>query len=582
MAAMNRLRHPAVLACAALLAGASSGCGSAAPAPADAGPADAGPADSAAADVARADAAADRAEAASDAVWRSGVALPAGVAPPRRILDGRWKLTGGGTNSCSHQEPASGDGDRWCAFSVAGAGGAAELWVIDVSQVAAGRAPRCDGTDPGCLRLTEQLWTAFSIYGPAHPYSHAFEGDTLIFYVGAAAKPDSVYRGTVYAWRPGWPRARAITSEKALLCYGHLRVPVAFCIEDVVGTAEHPDSFEVHAGSIADPAGGPLPAVGRVHPFLSTGGDAAWGWGFSRAGDWLAISSPDPDPAVQSIRAIATAEIGQKAPAEIVRDAASWTISNDGRRLYFTRARGAGKALLTAEFPGGAGPTELAGDVDDYLLLGTGANDQGLGVLSRVSGGRLTFSLLAAPGGAAHAIFTGSDMLEGLSVSSDLRYTGWVSAMFQARVVRNADLDSCMLNSEPWRASYSPRFLDGAALVVWEEDGEEDNTRRDAFYGRPDCQGRTRFAQGLDFLHVIGDRAVIYGDEQDARYAVTLKYAPITGGADWPAAPVRVHERVRTDKGVILLGSKPLLMVFEVGAGDPGSEGTYVFGPAPF
>jgi hypothetical protein len=559
-----------------LVVAAALGCGSNFPATVD-GAADAGV--DAGQDAASArDLGSDRA---SDVAWRSGIALPAGVAPPRRILDGRWKLTGGGSNSCSHQEPPSADGDRWCAFSVAVAGGASELWVVDVTKVAAGQSPRCDGSEASCLRLSDRLWTAFSIYGPAHPYSHAFEGDTLIFYEGLAPRGDSVHRGIVQAWRPGWPRARAISSDKGLLCYGHLHAPVAFCIEDVVGTAEHPDSFEVHAGSIADPAGAPLPLVQRLRPFLSTGGDAAWGWGFSRAGDLLAVSSPDPDPAVQSIRVVATAEVGQKAPVEIVRDAADWTISNDGRHLYFTRNSAGGKALHVAEFPGGASPSLLASDVDDYLLLGTEAGDQGLGVVSRVSGGRLTFSLLDRPGAGAHAIFTGSDMLEGLAVSTDLHYTGWVSAMFQARVVRNADLDSCMLNSDPWRASYSPRFLDGSALVVWEEDGEEDNTRRDAFYGRPDCQGRTRFAQGLEFLHVIGGRAVIYGDEVDARYAVTLKYAPIGAGATWPAQPVRVHEQVRTDKGVILLGTRPLMMVFEAG-GDADSEGTYVFGPAPF
>lgn len=568
---MKGPRHLAVLASVWL----APGCGGTGPPAIDAAVADAAP------DTAISDIAIDRADVASDAAWRSGVPLPAGLTP-RRILDGRWKLTGGGTNSCSHQDPPSGDGDRWCAFSVAGAGEAVELWVIDVSKVAAGQAPRCDGTDAGCLRLTDRLWTAFSIYGPAHPYSHAFEGDTLIFYVGVPAKADAVYRGIVQAWRPGWPRARAITSDKALLCYGHLRVPAAFCIEDVIGTAEHPDSFAVHAGSIADPAGGPLAAVGRMRPFLSSGGDAAWGWGFSRAGDYLAVSSPDPDPAVQSIRVVATSDIGGKTPVEIVPDAAQWTISNDGRRIYFTRV-GAGtrKELVAADFPSGASPMVIADNVDDYLLLGTGAADQGLGVLSRVSVGRLTFSVLSSPGAVARAIFTGSDMLEGLSVSTDLRYTGWVSAMFQARVVRNADLDSCMLNSDPGRASYSPRFLDGAGMVLWEEDGAEDNNRRDGFYGRPDCQGRTRFAQGLEFLHPVGDRAVVYGDELDARYAVTLKYAPITAGTTWPAAPVRVHERVKTDKGVILLGTQPLLMVFEAD-GDPSVEGTYVFGPAPF
>src|SRR6185295_6044429 len=59
--------------------------------------------------------------------------IPDGMAPPRRLLEPGDTLTGGGRSSCSHQQPASGNGDRWCAFWRKGATPpAADLWVINL------------------------------------------------------------------------------------------------------------------------------------------------------------------------------------------------------------------------------------------------------------------------------------------------------------------------------------------------------------------------------------------------------------------------------------------------------------------
>lgn len=555
---------------------------------------DAGVADAAvpAPDLAAADAAADAAvtrDAGGVEVPRTGRALPAGVAPARRMLDPRARLTGGGTNSCSHQEPPSGDGHRWCAFTLPGASkDLLELWVIDVSRAAAGPLPRCDGSAPGCLRLTPTLWTAFSLYGPAHPYAHAFDGDTLIFYVGTPARSDAVYRGQVHAWRPGWPASRPITADKGLLCYGHRRTAVAFCISDVVGDPAHPDSFEVLAGSVAEPSGGPLPLVGRINPFRSSGGDALWGWSFSGDGQLLAVASPDPDPTVASIRVVATRDVGKVAPVEVVRDAATWSISHDAKKVYFSREDAAAgtRSLHMADFPSGANPIKLGERLDDYLALGDGDVDRGVAFLQKLDADHYTFQLLRDRDKPSEsiAVFSALRMIEGVSVSDDLRYTAWVSAMFQSRVVRHTDQVSCLLNTTTRRPAYWPRFLPGSRLVFWEEDGLDDPGRRDGFHGVPEgCQERTRFAQGLDFYHLIGDRGIVYGDELDAQYRVTLKYAPIAGGKDWPAdGPVRIHEHVKTDKGAIVVGTNPTLLVFEVASGVEAEDGLFVFGPTPF
>src|SRR5260221_9601381 len=49
---------------------------------------------------------------------KTGLPLPDGVPPPRRLLPATAELTGGRSiNSCSHQQPASADGHRWCSFS---------------------------------------------------------------------------------------------------------------------------------------------------------------------------------------------------------------------------------------------------------------------------------------------------------------------------------------------------------------------------------------------------------------------------------------------------------------------------------
>src|SRR5436190_24341256 len=55
--------------------------------------------------------------------------LPPDISPPRRIVAGTAQLVGAGTSACTNQVPASGNGDRWCAFKRPGADGrSTELW----------------------------------------------------------------------------------------------------------------------------------------------------------------------------------------------------------------------------------------------------------------------------------------------------------------------------------------------------------------------------------------------------------------------------------------------------------------------
>jgi hypothetical protein len=518
-----------------------------------------------------------------------GQPLPPGVAAPRLILGARERLTGLGTTSCSHQQPGSGNGHRWCVFMRPPAGiGLSELWVIDVTQAALGPVP-CDGTSPSCRKLTSNLWVEPAVLGgPVHPVSHEFHGDTLIYYADPLSAPGQMHRGPVFAWRPDWTQPRRISSAQAIQCWGHARAPVAHCLEGLSGTALAPDSVDLRVGPIQDADGIALTPIGRIRA-RKPGGDRAWLAGFSPAGDRFLVSSPDPDPMVESLRSIALADLGRAELAPMLPEASDWQISRAGTRLYFQREDSPGKpALFVADYPSGAGAVRLAGPVRDYQVLGdpAAATDVGVAVLTEVDARTTALRLvrdLASPD-AAPTVFSATGMLEGVQVSPDVRFTAWSDQGFNVRVVRHSDLASCDLNNASRADAFHPEFTDSGGLVFWKETTDTPaGDRLDGFLADPDgCQGKRRFGEGVDTLFPIGDRALLFGDELDQTGStVTLKYAALDG-KQWPAAgAVRIQANV-DNASLVQVGDRPMLLLFRVAAGGPVPEGTYLFGPVPF
>jgi hypothetical protein len=531
------------------------------------------------------------------------------VRPAVRLFDDQAVVTGDGGSGCTHQVPASGNGDRWCAIArpSVNAPGLTELWVLNVTRAAAGTPPPCDGTSPACLRMTPNLWTAFPTGGPGHPYSHAFDGDTLIFYAGAKTAATELHRGPVHAWRPGWPQPRQISSDEGLLCYGHARAAVAYCMDDLRGDPMHPDDFELRAG-LLESGGvvgvGPLPSLGRVRVFRSDGA-VAWQAGFSPAGDHFAVSSPDPDPAVEALRTLPVADLGHAAPREIVRDVTSWQIAHDGHTIYFMRGEGttAGgrplQALYTAAFPAGSPAIRLAPAVRDYIPAGDNADERGVGFLAQVDVDQVHFRLLrdtTMPDQAA-TLFSTSDDLEGVRISPDGRTTAWRDSMLVARMVRHQDLASCVLNTTDQHHATMPQYLGDSSLLFWTQEASENDARQDGFSATPDCLGKRSFAEGVDVLIPVGNRALVYTDAYEDRYFTgTLQVAKIVGsGADRHVdRPRRVQDGVAQ---VVVVGTDPLLLLFRkkpVGEAPPAAPevepkgegthetGTYLFGPVSF
>jgi hypothetical protein len=517
------------------------------------------------------------------------VPLPVNGPRPHRLLPGPMdQLSGDSITSCSHQDPPTAPGDRWCVFyRRPGADGVGtELWVINLSKVAAGVTAACDGTSPHCLLLTKTLWTNFTFNGPTHPFSHQFDGDTLIYYADAVPPSKELYRGPVYAWRPGWRAPRQLTSGQGIWCFGHRAKAIAHCLDNIVGDVKTPESFELRAGPLDEAGTEPLPSLGRIRP-LRANNTSGWQASFTPDGNHFVYSDLSPDPAVETLRMIATADLGRGTPRVLRNGISQWTIGNDNQRLYHLRT--------TAEFQGrqehdvfATDLTETAAEVKlgsralGYFVLGEGAADEGVSFLSRLAGDQHALRIARdsrAPD-SSQTIFTYTGLLEGIEISRDHRYTVWLDGRFTGRVVRHTDLNVCQLNTRTDAAVFVPMFLANGGLVFFSQDGSEELSDRDGLYARPDdCGGVQRFATKIDHYYPIGDRGMVYGDERTPAGTVTLKYAAaVSDGGRWRLdTPVAVHNEV--EAGIYnVLGGEPKYVVFR--AANANAE-TWVFGPLP-
>jgi hypothetical protein len=563
----------------ALLVAAGLGCGSTKSAVPDSGgglPEVGGTSDAGAPDAADAVTTAD---ADAGVEPRTGRPLPAGVHAPVRLFDGNALLVGNGKTACTHQTPASGDGHRWCAFTVGPAvNGLASLWVIDITRAATGDAPRCDGHDAGCLQLTDKAFVRTAI---------SFEGDTLTYGTDSTAVGNNDFLGRIFAWRPGWSHGRLISSDSGFTCVGHKHSAAAACFDDPVGDPAKRDSANVRAGVLADETGGPLPVFGR-YP-LRNDNTTTWQADFSPDGSFFLLSSAEAAGARQTLRIVPTAKVGQTAPA-VIADAAFWQVSNDGQKVYFLRnlhnLDQLGDLYL-ADFPSGANPELVESDLKQFVVVGDRPSDQALQLWKNHPPGGTIELLSNRAMVAPKTIFTHDDFLNGAVLSPDLRFTTWLNDPFRAVVYRNGDLATCDINGPDDPPVSGVSYLAHSSLMFWKEEPPGSQARRDAFYAPPEnCAQKTQFAHHVDLISAIDDRGLVFSDELgDGSPGATLKYIGATAGglALDPAGPVRIQENVLGT--VVFVGANPPLLVYSAQTGSGGSADAsrlFVFGPVPF
>jgi hypothetical protein len=503
----------------------------------------------------------------------TGQALPSGVPPPARFADGSAILMGNGKNACTHQTPASGNGHRWCAFTLGAAmNGVADLWVLDVTRAATGDVPPCDGTDAGCLHLTDKVVTTSATF---------FSGDTLFYGTDSTAAPGADFLGRIFAWRPGWSGGRQVSSDAGCTCIGNVHSSAAACLDDPAGDPTKRDSVNVGAGYLTSQTGGVLPMFGR-YP-LRNDTYIAWQAALSPDGTIFVLSDADTIGAPQTLRIAPTDAIGQAPPTLALDDVASWQISNDGQRIYFMRGPSQTPDLYVADFPSGANATLVETTVKSFIFIGDSPADRAVEIAKiRQVGGAI--ELLSDPTATApKTIFTYDDFLNGAVVSPDLRYTTWLNENFTGVVFRNSDLGTCDL--APGREVYDPSYLDGASLMFFTERRQDlpNSDLRDGYSAPPEsCGDAVRFARNVDRIAPIGDLGLVFTDELDPTANGTLKYIAVApgGAALDPAGAVRVHENVAAP--VVLVGENPPLLVYAAKGPTADKTGLYVFGPVPF
>jgi hypothetical protein len=511
---------------------------------------------------------------------------PAGAAASRRIVAGRARLVGTHTTACSHQP---GSPEQWCAFSLPGDAGKTDLWVINVTRALTADVP-CNGMDPNCLRLTADLWTGMPTAGPVHPLSHRFRGDTLLFFASTPATVP-IYKGPIFAWRPGWSAARQITGANAADCTAHPRADVAICVEDVA-TVANVLQFDLHGGRLGT---SPLPLVARVVPFKANGA-SQWEAAFTTMGDYLAYSTGGATAAEPETLFVTKVDDVGMASKRITLGAnlSQWDLSADGKRWYYFRdynyppPTGAivpVGTLVTADFPAGGNEATVAPGVTAYFPVDEFGVDRGVALLDGASAAGATYKMVRDPLKPAE-VTTISAGVGGLVISPDLRYsilqTRFNSALLtsDAQVIKNDGTGRCALAAMPTADDLlvTP-FLPHSGLVVW-----ADNINATGFgegwLANPDgCTGKQKFADAVDFWFPAGDSGLVYSDTASGVIA-TIRYAKLGPGAQWPAAgPVTIREKA----GFVYAPLGPNLdnVVYYLDQGG-ADDGLYVYGPIGF
>jgi hypothetical protein len=475
------------------------------------------------------------------------------------LLSGRARLVGARSSACSNQVPAT--GDRWCAFSLPSRVlGRVELWAIDFSKALAGAVPKCDGTDSGCVLVTDDLWTGRPDDGPVHPFTHRFDGDTLIYHA-RAGEIRKEYRGPIFAWRPGWPAGRQVSlTSGAYTCAAHPGAEVVVCIENVTTDPAAPIQFDLTAGTL-----GGARLVTRITPTRPGTQLAQWRAAFSRAGNHFAWSTGGLTATEsETIYAAKVADLGMAdRVVTIARNATRWAISADDKRIYFLRdynvtgdPRG---TLVAADFPGGGNETAVATAVAGFMVLSAGGVDRGVGFFTNARSGRADFKILPDVSNPSGLISVVSGVTGVLSLSPDLTHVVYAA---NADAVRIAGTDGsgsgCLLGATPTLDFIGPVFSPGSSLLFW---ADQVDPGAAGFVASVDCTNKRQFAERTDLWFFAGQSGLVYSDHATGQQA-TLMRAPLLSTALGASAELqrqvaRVHELASGEAVLFTLAGAP-------------------------
>ena len=474
-----------------------------------------------------------------------------------KLLPNGWDMLGTHGTGCSHGMPSRVAGaPRWCAVSRTGTTlGSREIWVINVTAAAAApNTVKCDGTSPSCIKLNEALFSARPNQGPRYPASHRFFGETLVFYAGARSAAGDLFRGTAYAWQPGWPAAKAISSNNASLCSAHNRAPLGWCLENVDGLMEGQVlKWDEHVGDINN---GPMNKIATFYPeHPDTQGSQADS-AFTTMGDYFLYSTPTTGATVapESLYFVRTADIKPGMPVtgtKVGDNISQWTVSADGTKWIFLRdynynTQGQPSGTLTmSDFPTGAnerkieGPRIPSGNLNGVAAYRLLADEMGMGnqigFLAEVKAGKGDYRILTNPADPNAVVNVVSGTIGLPLPSQNLQYSYYATsramdiATTDSKLVRNDGTQSCSLTNSDSSALFGFPFTKSATMAFWMDNYDQATDSGEGWVAKPDCTTKMMFSRNIDYWFINNDDGLLYSDEGDGSTAA-LKWRTITAG----------------------------------------------------
>jgi hypothetical protein len=440
------------------------------------------------------------------------------------------RLVGSHASACSSQVGA---GDRWCAFfRAAEIIGRTELWVVNASERLRGGTFTCTATGPHCIRLNANLSTGQA--SPEHPYGHGFSGNTLIFYADAVSGLNDQFKGTVYAWRPGWVQARRITNQTGYTCTAHPVAAVALCMTNLEENPTLDLQFDLHAGLLVDANNAVLPRIDRIQP-NSRDDVRKWNASFDRSGEHFVYSTGRTLSGRENLWVIATATMtpdfsfNPQTTLPLLTDASRARVSNDGSRIFWLSAFNysstgdSSGVLKMASFPSGANPITVSDDVGAFSIVGQGNQDRGIAIFFDLAQGVGTLRFLANSA-APNTFVTIATGVRGASMSNDGRFASFSRAVNEGTDLSDlsvANVAQATVNGAPVCALqrllstdfYGVPFI--GEWILWTDKVDPQLSVGEGWMARAsDCGSRRQFAVQLDFwFDVQGD--LLYSDDTD-------------------------------------------------------------------
>lgn len=510
----------------------------------------------------------------------------AGVRPTPAVGDGVTTLAtgaalliGSGDNSCTNQDPPS--GDRWCAFTMPSTfAGGNDLWVINVTRAAAGTAIKCDVSDLNCLRLTSTLYTGDLTL-------HSFFGDTLIFYADVGQTTASAY-----AWRPGMNAARRLTNlAPPGGCLGHPTTDAVRCVQNPDNTTVTTQTtLDLTAGYVTVGVTTPLPKVTTFIASLSTDPasttvtqPARYRTGFSADGAWLAWSARPNSGGTETLM---VQKIGDPSTlVTVAQDLSRWTFSRDGKTIYWLKSYNYDPSvplgtLQSTPFPvPPAGTAPTISTIRSSVAFYNPAGDTGLLILGALTSGAGQLSLMSDSAQASSSKVLNEMVSQPISLSlngRDVVYSRTSADMFGNGFDFGSECSLTTSADAPPFGTYS----DPPTYLFWIRPDATIQNYLGYYTSVANCQSHM-FATGLWVWSPVKDQGLVYGDEvifdTVGNADVTLRYASFSGGA-LPSGTV-IQQRANPTFALML----PYLsaVVYTINAGG-GTDGIYLRGDLPF